>query len=300
VLGKRAWLRKFLKRCKISKRRKTNCKSSTISERLPEVKSWHQGLKALVQDVDDRRPDPTVPVHPVEGRFLFKHRANFDEVPLAFVIERGTTYADKGSKTVQIVQAGSASANKRLATLVIFCFGDGSLARTAVLFRGMGLRLRQAERDAWDKRVEVIFQKKAWMDDATALVYTDKVLLPEFAERGFTDGQKDTEALMLMDNLHSHKTDALTGTLKRHGILSWFHSPNCTDIQQPVDAGLGRHMKVLYEQAQTKTISPSGSVMTSVSGSAVFSSPSGSATRTTNSRLAPAPSPSVSFGRAAS
>jgi hypothetical protein len=250
VLGKRAWMRTFLIRHRISRRRKTNCKAHTIDQRLPEIKSWHKGLKALIQDVDDRRVDPAVPVHPVEGRFLFKNRANFDEVPLAFVIEKGTTYADKGSKTVHIVQPGAASANKRLATLVIFAFGDGSLARTAVLFRGQGLRLRQTERDAWDKRVEVIFQKKAWMDDATALVYADKVLLPEFADRGFTDGQKTTEALMLMDNLHSHKADGLTGALKQRGVLSWFHSPNCTDVQQPVDAGLGRHMKVLYEQAQ--------------------------------------------------
>lgn len=248
--GNRGWLRKFLKRNKISKRRKTNCKSHTIAQRLPEIKSWHKGLKALIQDAGDRRVDTAVPVHAIEGRFLFKDRANFDEVPLAFVIEKGSTYADKGSKTVHIVQAGGASANKRMATLVVFCFGDGTLARTTVLFRGQGLRLRQTERDAWDKRVEVIFQKKAWMDDATALVYADKVLLPAFADRGFTDGQKNTEALMLMDNLHSHKTDAFTGTLKKRGVLSWFHSPNCTDVQQPVDAGLGRHIKVLYEQAQ--------------------------------------------------
>ena len=189
---------------------------------------------------------------PVEGRFPFDRRANFDEVPLAFVPGNNYTFETKGSKTATIVQPGGASASKRIGTLVVGCFGDGTLIPPTMIFRGTGERISAVERAAHHEGVTVLWQKKAWMDTPTQLAYAENVLDPAFAERGLTVKRKDArEGLLFMDNLAAHRHQDFTSWCKKRGVLCWFHSPGDTDVEQVVDAGsLGALIKRRYDRAQ--------------------------------------------------
>ena len=46
-------------------------------------------------------------------------------------------------------------------------FADGvARVRPLVIFRGKGLRITCKEQEAWDRRVQVAFQPKAWCDES--------------------------------------------------------------------------------------------------------------------------------------
>jgi hypothetical protein len=246
----RGWLCKFLSRHRISYRKRKNQKSVALTERLAGTRQWHAGLKALVQDVDARRLDPTKPVDPVQGRFLYANRFNFDEVPLAFIPGQTHTYADKGSKTVTIRSPGSGALTKRLGTLVVLVAGDGAILRPTVIFRGKGVRITNVERQSWHPDVTVLWQAKAWMDDVCQMEYARQVLGPVFKERGLAKGGSQ-EGLLLMDNLHAHRSATLKAFVKQRNTLCWYHTAGDTDIQQVVDAGsLGAIIKRYYNTAQ--------------------------------------------------
>ncbi|KAK3244491.1 hypothetical protein CYMTET_45896 [Cymbomonas tetramitiformis] len=68
--------------------------------------------------------------------------------------------------------------------------------RLAIIFRGMGKRLSQVEKEAWDKRVDVYFQGKAWADRDFSLEWLEKTYIP------WAKGSPG-EKLLLMDNLDS-------------------------------------------------------------------------------------------------
>jgi hypothetical protein len=247
----RGWLLKFLSRHRICRRKRCNVKSTATSARVPGIKLWHAGVKALVRDEEGRRPDPTVAVDPVEGRFPFKLRLNFDEVPLAFIPGMDYTYEDKGATSVQIRQPGSGALSKRMGTLVVLVSGDGVLLRPAMIFRGTGERISAEERAAYSPDVFVMFQPKAWMDNPAMMVYARGVLEPVLTQRGLVPGVKDQEGLLFLDNLAAHRCPEFKDYVKKRGVLCWYHSPGDTDIEQVVDAGnLGALIKRHYDVEQ--------------------------------------------------
>ena len=49
-------------------------------------------------------------------------------------------------------------------------FADGTpRVKHVVIFRGKGLRIKSKEQDAWDRRVQVLFQEKSWCDEPIVL-----------------------------------------------------------------------------------------------------------------------------------
>ena len=47
-----------------------------------------------------------------------------------------------------------------------------------IIFRGLGLRISAAEKKAWDPRVHVMFQPKAWVDRALGQRWVKEVVKP--------------------------------------------------------------------------------------------------------------------------
>ena len=85
-----------------------------------------------------------------------------DQTQLPFVLDDGKTYADKGSSEVWCV-SGSSGLDKRQCSVQLTIFADGvPRVRPLVIFRGKGLRITCKEQEAWDRRVQVTFQPKAW------------------------------------------------------------------------------------------------------------------------------------------
>ena len=75
---------------------------------------------------------------------------------------------------MQIKRAVKYSAYQDLLALIsgsavvqLTIFADGvARVRPLVIFRGKGLRITRKEQEAWDRRVQVAFQPKAWCDDS--------------------------------------------------------------------------------------------------------------------------------------
>ena len=89
-----------------------------------------------------------------------------DQTPLPFVLDDGKTYADKGSSEVWCV-SGSSGLDKQQCFVQLTIFGDGVPdVRPLVIFRGKGQRIIRKKQEAWDRRVWVAFQPKAWFSES--------------------------------------------------------------------------------------------------------------------------------------
>ena len=91
--------------------------------------------------------------HLAVGRF------NGDQVPLPFVCAATETYEEKGAKRVWIAQMEEGM-TKRFCTLHLVFRAEGNQPKPTIIFRGQGLRLTRLEKESWDPRVNVMFQKK--------------------------------------------------------------------------------------------------------------------------------------------
>ena len=76
------------------------------------------------------------------------------------------TYEEKRKKEIWIRQ-NQAGLYKRFCTLEL-CFRPGpDQPKPGAVFRGKGTRISAVEKAAWDERVHVMFQEKAWVDGKT-------------------------------------------------------------------------------------------------------------------------------------
>ena len=109
-----------------------------------------------------------------------------------------TTYEVEGATRVRIAQ-NSDSDEKRFCTIqmTVRCVKKGGKQpRITIIFRGLGQRVSEEERGAWDPRVHVTWQKKAWADRD----WCNKWVSEEFKRitGEFSDGRR---SLAIMDNL---------------------------------------------------------------------------------------------------
>ena len=93
---------------------------------------------------------PAKPLHPVEGRFLFKNRFNLAQVGLGFVVGDDRTYECIGEPTIQCKQQ-TECLFKRVATPNV-CIGEWEKLKTDLIFRGAG-QITEAERRCYDPAV---------------------------------------------------------------------------------------------------------------------------------------------------
>lgn len=163
-------------------------------------------------------------------------------MPLAFINDLNRTYDNVGAKEVWISQAGEGAWEKRMCTLNL-CFHPDPKApqpRTAMIFKGQGLRISDSERAAWHKDIDVSFNEKAWANDAWCLEHIPKQLAP------VVPGHRGAEALLVCDNLSGQCSQDFRKLMKtKHNVLVWNLPPGTTDITQPVDSGYGRAVKRL-------------------------------------------------------
>ena len=239
----RGWRCKFMRRNQLTRKKATNTKSKSVAERLPDAQAFHQKLAQLVSCPPPGKPD--APMDDVFGRWLLTRRFNLDQVALPF-----TSAADKTIEFVGVdrprERVQSEGLLKRQATINL-CFpavlhDRSKPGRIGLIFRGQG-KLPAAELAAYDSRVRVSFQPKAWMDRPTAQAWLKDVWAEQTAE---LSGDK----LLLCDNLDAHVHMGFRRDAKALGTLVWYLPPNCTDFLQPVDAGAGALIVLLYLRFQ--------------------------------------------------
>eukprot|EP00474_Spongospora_subterranea_P001207 CRZ01665.1 hypothetical protein [Spongospora subterranea] len=232
IMLSRSWYYKgFLPRSNFSIRRSSNRKQADIAHARPTIYRFHCELFEKFNALPH--------IDPVYGHFAKRDVFNFDQIPLPFICDGDCrTVDDKGAVRVWCRQPSS-GLEKRQATMhLTLCADDDAIQpKPIIIFRGTGKYImRSSEIDEYDKRVNVLFQKCAWVDTVTAL---DIVKLyksdPAFAEQ--------RRRLMLCDNLDAHISadfvDAMNTNVGEIHLLP----PNLTHLIQPVDAGPGRSIK---------------------------------------------------------
>ena len=141
---------RFCRRYGVTLRRKTHTAQTDPKQLASAITKFHSKLLRV------RR----------RGVYQTKDIANMDQTPLPFVLDDGKTYADKGSSEVWCV-SGSSGLDKQQCFVQLTIFGDGVPdVRPLVIFCGKGLRIIRKKYEAWDRRVWVAFQPKAWFGES--------------------------------------------------------------------------------------------------------------------------------------
>jgi hypothetical protein len=113
--------------------------------------------------------------------------------------------------------------------------------KICLVFRGKGGQYYDEERTKYDPRVHVMFQHKAWFDDALCLEYANIILPNELNGKH----SKPFPKLLFMDNLSGQVTPAFRKSAKKLSNADCHYLPSgCTDEVQVVDAGVGRAIKL--------------------------------------------------------
>jgi len=103
----------------------------------------------------------------------------------------------------------------------------------------LGGRFSLVERSAWDKRVQMYFQKTVWMDRG----------MMALSAKNFNDHIKEqwgpqAKYLLTADNLDAHVFDGTKDILSKDGcVVALFFPPSCTKAVQPIDAEYGRSIR---------------------------------------------------------
>jgi DDE superfamily endonuclease/Tc5 transposase DNA-binding domain len=222
-----SWLQKFLARYNLVERRATNKKELSVTERLPKVQKWHKRWQRDISAGSE--------ADPVFGKYLPCNIMNSDQVPFSIGDVMTTTYDKRGAKAVRISQ--QVGSDKRFCTLQICVSLDGKVqCKPALIFKGKG-NIAQAERAAYDPRVDVFFQEKAWMDGDLFVQWVEGTL-KEHVER-LPTGPK----VMILDNLRAQTGDSSGDALSNIGIDRRLLPAGVTDMIQPVDQNVGYDVK---------------------------------------------------------
>lgn len=117
-----------------------------------------------------------------------------------------------------------------------------------LVFRGKGLRISAAERAAYDPRVKVFFQPKAWVDRAVLSEITKAFIEHEIQ----TSYGIDKEALWVGDNLECQTRPEFRSQMKEGMNATVKHYPPKTSDKgcAPVDNGLGGMWKAKIGEIQ--------------------------------------------------
>ena len=108
----------FLKRHNIVMLKKTNKKSLSIEERLPDVQNYHRHILSLRNSVRADRPNQ--PRDPDGGRFSWSDTYSFDEHPVELIRNCDQTYEEKGTERVQIKQPKGSLDQRQCSGLLTF------------------------------------------------------------------------------------------------------------------------------------------------------------------------------------
>ena len=234
------WCYNFFQRFNITKRRRSNAKSKSPQERLPQVQKFHRTVKLFRQPPPERDQK--------YGRFPAPNTYHVDQVPwepAKRLFE--STYEVKGTRRVQI-KSPKVDLSKRQCTLQLtFAAGSPQSVRPGICFRAQPKKVKQRDDGTWevdptrpeskalaDERkkmpddIDVFYQPKAWFDTETCIAYA----------RSFRKQTGSAEKLVGLDNLSSHVTPRFKKYMKTQAnTLLLFTPDDCTDLCAVTDAG---------------------------------------------------------------
>ena len=235
------WSTNFSARFQMSRRRTTNVKGKSATERLPKVQKFHRVVREF------REPPPTQDEK--YGRFSAINTFHMDQVPCEFGSVGAYTLDQKDAKVVH-VKTAKKDMHRRLATLQL-CFNAGDKPRVdpAIIFRAVPKQLANGkvnnslpqshrlkpERKKYAKGVRVLYQPKAWADTSVSLKWASI-----FAEQTGSPQEK----LLGLDNLGSQCNPVFKNFIREKADALLIYTPaGCTDLCAVTDFGLGKAIK---------------------------------------------------------
>ncbi len=199
---------------------------------------------------------------PKYGQYAPCNRYNVDQIPLPFNYDASSTLEFKGTLSVVIKGCSTNDGDKRFCTLQLCCRAavpDGETQpRIALIFRGQGTVMKR-EKDKYDKRVDVYFQKKAWADRPTSKSWVEKTFAAHIQSRKKPDGSLP-KTLLFCDNLDSQVHEGFLSALHEIDSSRYCLPPNETEMCQPIDGGIGAVIKVKIGQAQDEWLDVEGNL----------------------------------------
>ena len=209
------------------------------------------GAVEAAADVDEEDKDADVPASDVYGRFTLDRRGNMDQVPLVVESGDGATNEDRGAGDAHILVPGPWA--DRQGTLNLHVRADGHIHDVVVVFKGTpDEKLTKARTKvivddvafAKELGVHVIFQSKSWMDSRACNKYAKDLLAVSMGKKKRKAARGKEWYLLVVDNLGGQATESFSTLAREHaGVLVWLLPPNCTDLVQAVDSGVGAAFK---------------------------------------------------------
>ena len=250
----RSWRQRFYTRWNIVTRKRTNKKSLALTVRVAIWQAHHVALRLFLQTRDQQCSK--------FGQYAPCNRYNVDQIPLPFNYDASSTLEFKGTLSVVIKGCSTNDGDKRFCTLQLCCrpvVPEGETQpRIAVIFRGQGTVMNR-EKDKYDKRVDVYFQKKAWADRPTSKSWVEKTFASHIQSRKNLDGSLP-KTLLFCDNLDSQVHEGFLSALHELDSSRYLLPPNETEMCQPIDAGVGAVIKVKIGQAQDEWLDVEGNL----------------------------------------
>ena len=233
------WMRRFIKRKKIKFLKRKCGKEKTAEECITEFEDFMYKLR--FDFLPPREDDGADGRDALWGRFPPERRYNMDQVPLPFVVSQDHTFTTEEDNDVNI-KCPKESLHKRQFTMhQIYNAGIGDKAHgwCDMVCRGTGKRIPEAEKNLYDNDIHVFWQKKAWVD---------KVVMRELAKRFVREKiikhGEDVWVIMFCDNLNAHLDEEVKQIFGDGKVLLFYFPPNMTNFIQPIDAGLGRSVRI--------------------------------------------------------
>ena len=233
------WMRRFIKRKAIKFRKRKCGKEKTAEECITEFENFMHTLR--FDFLPPREDDGYDGMDPLWGRFPPELRYNMDQVPLPFVVSQDDTFTMDEDHDINI-KCPQESLRKRQFTMhQVFNAGVGDKAHgwCDMVCRGTGKRISKAEKNLYDNDISVFWQPKAWVD---------KVVMRQLAERFVKEKNnkhgEDVWVLLFCDNLKAHLDEEVKIIFGDAKVLLFYFPPNMTNFIQPIDAGLGRSVRI--------------------------------------------------------
>jgi len=124
-------------------------------------------------------------------------------------------------------------------TAQLTVFADGKQrVQLPVIFQGQGKRTSKTERDGWDSRVRVMFQEKAWCDEAVMRVW----VASEWANVFTNPHRASSTAKILVADVHAAQqtNTAVKTALHNYNTELVNVTPGCTSRIQPLDVSINK------------------------------------------------------------
>ena len=232
-------------------RKTTNFRASTTLDKLPFIRVYHKELRFIVKNTADiKEPEePSAYYDEKWGRFAPHKRAGGDQVPLEFITGHfDTTWTKKGEERVE-VRTPSDALRKRFCTGHLHFYAKRPVEKqpkVALVFRGKGLRISDAEKAAYHPRTRIVFQPKAWVDRPTLAEITKGFLKDEEDAYGTKE-----PGLWLGDNLDCQTRPEFRAQMAEGNFLVKNYPPGTSDKgPAPVDNGMGKAWKDDLEEEE--------------------------------------------------